>query len=109
MGINLNSGKYTAEVEYDDMKVNSTVTVKPTISGNNVTKIYRNDTQYYAAFTDTSGNLLKNADVNFNINGVFYTRKTMTEVLQNEHQFTSWGIHNHCYESCVYRTVWKSH
>ena len=76
MGINLNSGKYTAEVEYDDMKVNSTVTVKPTISGNNVTKIYRNDTQYYATFTDTSGNLLKNTDVNFNINGVFYTRKT---------------------------------
>ena len=76
MGINLNSGKYTAEVEYGDVKVNSTVTVKPTISGNNVTKIYRNDTQYYATFLDSNGNLLKNTDVNFNINGVFYTRKT---------------------------------
>ena len=76
MPINLESGVHTAISEFEGIKVQSTITVKPTIYGNNVTKIYRNDTQYYATFTDTSGNLLKNTDVNFNINGVFYTRKT---------------------------------
>ena len=76
MAINLNSGVHTAVSEFEGITVHSTITVKPTIYGNNVTKIYRNDTQYYATFTDTGGNLLKNADVNFNINGVFYTRKT---------------------------------
>ena len=76
MEINLVSGKYAVTSEFDGIKVDSTITVKPTISGNNVTKIYRNDTQYYATFVDTNGNLLKNTDVNFNINGVFYTRKT---------------------------------
>ena len=76
MAINLNSGVHTAVSEFEGIKVQSTITVKPTVSGNNVTKIYRNDTQYYATFLDTGGNLLKNTDVNFNINGVFYTRTT---------------------------------
>ena len=76
MAINLNSGVHTAVSDFEGIKVKSTVTVKPTISGNNVTKIYRNDTQYYAKFVDTKGNLMKNTDINFNINGVFYTRKT---------------------------------
>ncbi|WP_407416403.1 hypothetical protein [Methanobrevibacter sp.] len=76
MAINLNSGVYTATTEYGRTTVYSTITVKPTISGNNITKIFRNSTQYYATFVDTAGNLLKNTDVNFNINGVLYTRKT---------------------------------
>ena len=38
--------------------------------------MYRNGTQYYAKFTDTSGNPLVNGDISFNINGVFYYRKT---------------------------------
>ena len=76
IAINLNSGVHHVTSEFKGIKVQSTVTVKPTISGNNVTKIYRNDTQYYAKFIDSNGNLLKNTDVYFNINGVFYTRKT---------------------------------
>ena len=76
LAINLNSGKYNVTSDYIGMKVNSTITVKPTVSGNDITKIYKNGTQYYATFVDTNGNLMKNADVTFNINGVFYTRKT---------------------------------
>ena len=76
MAINLNSGVYNVTTEYEGIKVNSTVTVKPTVSGNDVTKIFRNGTQYYATFVDSNGNLLKNTDVKFNINGVFYTRTT---------------------------------
>ena len=76
MAINLNSGVYTVLSEFEGIKVHSKVTVKATISGEDITKIYKNDTQYYATFVDSSGNLLKNTDVNFNINGVFYTRTT---------------------------------
>ena len=76
MAINLDSGVHQVTSEFEGIKVQSTITVKPTVSGNDVTKIYRNDTQYYATFRDSNGNLLKNTDVNFNINGVFYTRKT---------------------------------
>ena len=46
------------------------------MEGNNITKIFRNATQYYAKFVDTKGNILKNTMVTFNINGVFYDRKT---------------------------------
>ncbi|WP_407378994.1 CAP domain-containing protein [Methanobrevibacter sp.] len=76
MAINLNSGVYNITCEYNGIKVFSTVTVKPTISGRDVTKIYRNGTQYYAQFVDTKGNILKNTPVEFNINGVFYIRTT---------------------------------
>ena len=76
MAINLNSGTYNVTSEYDGIKVKSTITVKPTIQGKDITKIYKNNTQYYATFVDTNGNLMKNTDITFNINGVFYTRKT---------------------------------
>lgn len=76
MAINLNSGVYTVLSEFEGIKVHSKVTVKATISGKDITKIYKNDTQYFATFVDTSGKLLKNTDVRFNINGVFYTRTT---------------------------------
>lgn len=79
IAVNLNSGVHTAISKFEDIEVRSTITVKPTISGENVTKIYRNDTQYFARFTDSNGNVLKNVDVYFNINGVFYTRTTSDE------------------------------
>ena len=76
MNINLNSNEYPVTVEAEGQKVTSTVTVKPTVSGNDITKIFRNGTQYYATFVDSKGDLLKNTNVEFNINGVFYTRPT---------------------------------
>ena len=76
VAINLNSGKHHAVVKCDDASVNSSITVKSTVSGENITKIFRNATQYYARFVDTAGNLLKNTPVEFNINGVFYNRTT---------------------------------
>ena len=92
----LDSGVYTIKiVNYADNKVMdtakltvksssssssssnpSTITVKSTVSGKDVTKIYRNGTQYYATFKNSNGELLKNTDVKFNLNGVSYTRTT---------------------------------
>ncbi|MBR6023618.1 MAG: Ig-like domain repeat protein [Methanobrevibacter sp.] len=79
MAINLNGGVYKVTSEFEGIKVDSTITVKSTVSGSDVTKIFRNGTQYYAKFVDTKGNLMKNTDVKFNINGIFYTRTTDDE------------------------------
>lgn len=76
IALNLNSGTYKVPVECDGVKAESTVTIKSTVSGKDITKMFRNDTQYYATFVDTQGNLLKNTKVKFNINGVFYERTT---------------------------------
>ena len=77
MAINLNSGLYPVTVRGEGQEVNTTVTVEATVSGENIIKIFRNATQYYAAFIDTTGKTLANSTaVEFNINGVFYTRYT---------------------------------
>ena len=81
IAVNLNSGNYTAIVnveEYNFMK-EVDVLILATIHAEDVVKVFRNKTQYYASFTDAEGNLLKNTTVSFNINGIFYERIT------NEH------------------------
>ena len=76
LNINLNSGEYPVNVAVGDEKVNSTVIVKETIDASDVTKVFRNGTQYKALFVDSKGKALANTDVKFNINGVMYTRTT---------------------------------
>lgn len=76
IAINLNSGKYLITTKANEISVNNIITVKSTINSTDLVKIYRNSTQYYAKFLDNDGEPLKNKDVSFNINGVFYTRTT---------------------------------
>ena len=76
MAINLGPGVYDVVTEYDGITAYSTITIKPTITGSDITKIYKNDTQYYATFKDSQGNYLADGtEVTFNINGVMYHRK----------------------------------
>uniref|UniRef100_UPI0038903F17 hypothetical protein n=1 Tax=Methanobrevibacter sp. TaxID=66852 RepID=UPI0038903F17 len=85
LAINLNSGTYDAYTTINDFSVtyHRYITILPTIIGNDIVKYYKNGTQYCATFYDTSGNLLTNTQVTFNINGVFYTRTLIQVVLQN--------------------------
>ncbi len=76
IAINLNSGKHNITTQYNNLTKQNTITIKTTITGNNITKIFRNDTQYYATFYNQKGEPLKNTPIYFNINGVFYTRTT---------------------------------
>ena len=82
LGLSLDSGIYTVTVnfkgtaDYTPITRQAKVTIEPTVKGLDVVKMFRNDTQYYAIFTDSQGNPLKNKDVQFNINGVFYTKTT---------------------------------
>ena len=76
LNINLNSGEYPVSVAVDDVVVNSTVTVKATIDASDIVKVFGNDTQYYATFTDVNGTPVANTTVSFNVNGVIYNRTT---------------------------------
>ena len=77
IAINLNPGIYTITSSYANrVNLSSGVCVLSTLSGNDIVKIYQNDTQYYAKMLDGNGNPLANGGVSFNINGVFYNRKT---------------------------------
>ena len=77
MAINLPSGVYEALVTVDNVTFNHTITILSTINGTDIVKVFRNGTQYYVTLRDNQGNLLpEGSEVEFNINGVFYTRKT---------------------------------
>lgn len=78
LNINLNSGDYilTAYNPNDGFAYSNNIKVLPTINGSDLKKIYRDNHQYWATFRDFKGNPLANTDVEFNIHGVFYTRKT---------------------------------
>ena len=54
----------------------NTVTIIPSIVENyNLTKYYKNDSKYSVKILGDDGTPLANAEVSFNINGVFYERK----------------------------------
>ena len=82
IALNLEHGIYNAVISYVGNKmykpssVNSTVTIKSSITGQNIVKMYQNDTRFYAKFIDSTGKALTNTEVKFNIHGVFYTKKT---------------------------------
>ena len=82
IALNLEHGIYNAVISYAGNKmykpssVNSTVTIKSSITGQNIVKMYQNDTRFYAKFIDSTGKALTNTEVKFNIHGVLYTKKT---------------------------------
>ena len=82
IALNLISRNYTVKVDFDGndefkpQSINSTVEILPTIYAKDVLKVFKNGTHYYGLFLDGQGNPLANTEVNFNINGVFYTRTT---------------------------------
>ncbi len=69
------NNQYNITANYNSsITTNNTLKVLPTITGEDIEKIFRNNTQYSVKITDSNGELLANQDVSFNINGVFYTR-----------------------------------
>ncbi len=82
IALNLVANVYGASVsfngtsDYNKAAKNVTVDIKSTIDGQNIVKMYQNDTHFYATFVGADGKVLANTNVTFNINGVFYTRPT---------------------------------
>ena len=76
IAINLNSGKYKVVTKYDSLINSNIINVKSTILANDVTKYYRNDTQFYTTILNQKASVVTNTFVRMNINGVFYDRLT---------------------------------
>ena len=78
IGINLRPGIYyiTSINPVDNSSAINKITVLSTIISENIVKYYRNDTQYGVTILNGQGNPIPNSNVNFNINGVIYTRTT---------------------------------
>jgi parallel beta-helix repeat protein len=82
MNINLNAGEYNiissfnGTDDYPPSNTTNLITILPTVYGSDITKMFKNRTQYIATFVDSLGNLIKNESVTFNINGVYYNRIT---------------------------------
>lgn len=78
LNINLNSGNYilTAYNPIDGYSFGNNIRVLPTINASDLRKIYRDNHQFIATARDYQGNLMREAEVEFNVHGVFYTRTT---------------------------------
>ena len=80
LAINLNPGEYNVDIRYNgkfgNVQTESNVTVRTTLFAEDIVKYYKNGTQFYASFLNKNGNTLKNSKVQFNINGIIYTRTT---------------------------------
>ena len=74
ININLGAGNYTIKCSYGDSNCDALVQVISTLYGNDLTKYHKNSSQYYVSCLDTNGNRIASGSVEFNINGVFYTR-----------------------------------
>lgn len=76
LALNLIAGDYPVKISYNDNYANCNVTVLATLNGTDISKMYKNGTQYYATFRDSQGNYLPSGtNVTFNINGIFYSRQ----------------------------------
>ena len=80
IALKLSSGEYPVVVSYNNYSSVANVNILPTVSGMDITKMFKNETQYYATFKDTDGTYLANGTkISFNINGVFYNRTVGSE------------------------------
>lgn len=82
VNLKLAPGKYKATAYFsgDDSYESSTLTtnfkVLSTIKASNLSKYYKGSTKYTATFFDSYGNPLAYTNVNINVNGKSYTKKT---------------------------------
>lgn len=108
--LNLDPGKYDIITHYRGTRsttgnlTHTNVTILPTINGENIKKLYKNDTQYFVKVTDNAGNPLINQSVRFNINGVFYNRTSNEEGIArlniNLHDGTYIITSENLYDNC---------
>ena len=78
LNINLQPGKYvlTAFDPLTGLQISFNITVLPTLTGKDLHMTYKDGSQFEATLVDGKGNPLANANIRFNINGVFYDRPT---------------------------------
>ena len=82
LNMGLNSGNYLVNLEFEGKGnyINSSceiyVNIKSSVDSYNLTKYYKNSSQFSTTIRDFDGNPIANKEVMMNINGVFYYRTT---------------------------------
>jgi hypothetical protein len=70
---------FNGSSQYNNASITTFIDVESPITGEDLIKYYRNESQYHVSVVDRNGNALANVTVRFNINGVFYTRTTNSD------------------------------
>lgn len=76
LNINLDPGEYIITTDYNGCRASNRVSVLSTLSSGDLSMSYMDGSRFTVTIFDGKGSPLANAGVNFNINGVFYTRTT---------------------------------
>ena len=76
MTINLGPGNYAVKTTFNGTTVENTITVLPTLIGEDLVKYYRNASQFDITLINGEGNPVTGVNITMNINGVFYNRTT---------------------------------
>ena len=76
LNINLAPGDYIITAEYEGCKVSNNIKVLSILSASDLVMSYKDGSSFKATLVDGKGKPLANAKVQFNVNGVFYTRTT---------------------------------
>ena len=76
MNINLNPGEYIITAEYNGLMASNNITVLSVIESEDLSMKYHDGSYFNATILDGQGRPLANANVTFNINGVFYNKVT---------------------------------
>ena len=78
LNINLNPGEYilTAIDPLTGLMMSYNITVLPVLTADDLNMTYLDGSQFKAKLIDNYGKPVPNADISFNINGVFYNRYT---------------------------------
>ena len=74
LNINLGPGTYIITSMYKSSMVSNNITVLPKIIASDLIKKFANSDEFKAKIVDGTGQIVSGANVNFNINGVFYNR-----------------------------------
>lgn len=102
MKINLGSGTYDIQAvfnetkEYSKTSCKNTINIMSTINGDDIVKVFKNETQYEVTLLDENGNFQNGTEVTFNINGRMYKRtvnegnaKMKINLIQGEYIITA--------------------
>lgn len=79
LNLNLVQGDYVISAEYQGCVVANNIKIKPTLVASDLTKKYGTSDPFKVKVLDGQGKAVANANVGFNINGVFYNRVSDNE------------------------------
>ncbi|MBR0369658.1 MAG: adhesin [Methanobrevibacter sp.] len=83
LNLNLGPGDYIITAQYEGCYVSNKIKILPTLTGYDILMEYQDGTKFKVYLVDGIGNPAAFEKVNFNINGVFYTRTTNENGIAN--------------------------